>query len=211
MKGEKNIKEGYVKKETLLVVSIITLVAGFFGGIVFTIYKSDSILPSQTPAQSQQVKKDQTVPNDIATRIFKLERKTSNNPDDVEAWTELGNLYFDINNYDKAIWAYNKSIEIDPNNADVITDLGVMYRRSGRPVEAVHAFDRAMKVDPRHEVSRFNKGIVLMHDLNDIEGALKTWEDLVAMNPEAKTPSGESVQEMLQKFKRKEGRGGIGG
>jgi hypothetical protein len=45
-----------------------------------------------------------------------------------------------------------------------------------------------VKIDPRHEISRFNKGIVLMHDLQDQKGALQAWEELVKINPIAKAP-----------------------
>ena len=78
MKGEKRIKDGYVKKETLLVVSIISLIIGFFGGIVLTIYKSGSRPPIQTSVQSPSAKKGQGISNDLASRILQLERKTAN-------------------------------------------------------------------------------------------------------------------------------------
>ena len=136
-----------------------------------------------------------------ATEIFELERRTVEKPDDVEAGTHLGHLYFDANNYDKAILAYNKSLEFKPDNADVLTDLGIMYRRSGHPEDAISAFDRAIKVDPHHETSLFNKGIVLMHDLNDKEGAIKAWEKLVSINPNAQTPTGQSVRELIKKVR----------
>jgi cytochrome c-type biogenesis protein CcmH/NrfG len=202
MEEEKNIPDGYVKKETVVVVSIIALIVGFLGGIVLTIYKSGSGLPFQRPAPSRSGDKDQAVSPENAAKIFELENKLSKTPDDVEAWTRLGNLYFDNNTYDKAIWAYEKSLALNPDNADVLTDLGVMYRRSGRPEEAIKSFDQAIKVDPRHEVSRFNKGVVLMHDLNDMEGAMKAWEALVALNPSAMSSSGQSVKEMVEKFKK---------
>ena len=201
MNDEKNIPGGYVKKETLLVVSIISLIVGFLGGVVLTIYKSGSGLTGRTSPPSQSAREDQAVSRETDAMIFELEKEISKSPDDVEAWIRLGNLYFDANKYDKAIWAYNKSLALSPDNADVLTDLGVMYRRIGRPEEAIKYFDKAIRVDPRHEVSRFNKGIVLMHDLNDMEGAMKAWEELVALNPSAMSSSGQSVKEMLEKFK----------
>ena len=211
MKNKKDIKQGYVKKETLMVVSIIALIIGFFSGVVVAIYKSEARLPAQTSTLPQPAKENQDIVTERAARIFELERRTSNMPDDLEAWIKLGNLYFDSENFEKAIWAYNKSLELKPDDADVLTDMGVMYRRSGRPREAIKAFDRAIRAEPRHEVSRFNKGIVLMHDLNDVEGALKIWGELAALNPAAKTPAGLSVNEMIQKFKNKENRRGVGG
>ncbi len=71
---------------------------------------------------------------------------------------QLGNAYFDADQFQKAIAAYEKSLAIDPGNPNVWTDLGVMYRRNKQPRKAVEAFSKAMAADPKHEVSRMNKG-----------------------------------------------------
>ncbi|NQT69542.1 MAG: tetratricopeptide repeat protein [Desulfobacteraceae bacterium] len=195
---------GYVKKETMLWVATITLVVGFLLGVVVTVYKSSSGLPvPSAPSQSQPPppqagKQGPSV--ETAARIFELEKLTNQNPNDAEAWIQLGNLYFDSENHEKAIDAYQKSLALKPNDANVLTDMGVMYRRSGKPAEAIKAFDKAIAVDPRHEVSRFNKGIVLMHDLNDIAGAVRSWEELVAVNPAAKSPNGQLISELIKRM-----------
>ena len=195
---------GYVKKETMLWVTTIALVVGFLLGVVLTVYKSSSGLPvPSAPPRSQPPPPQagtQGPSVETATRIFKLEKLTNQNPNDVEAWIQLGNSYFDSENHEKAINAYQKSLALKPDDANVLTDMGVMYRRSGKPAEAVEAFDKAIAVDPRHEVSRFNKGIVLMHDLNDIAGAVKAWEGLVAVNPAAKSPNGQLVSELVKRM-----------
>ena len=91
-----------------------------------------------------------------------------------------------------------KATALKPNNANVQTDLGVMYRKAGQPKEAIEAFEKAVRIDPKHEIARFNKGIVLLHDLNDREGALKVWQDLVNINPAAMTPSGKPLAELIK-------------
>ena len=78
---------------------------------------------------------------------------------------------------------YEKSLELNPRNANVLTDLGIMYRRNGQPQKAIEKFDEAIVVNPRHEMSRVNKGIVLMHGLGDREGAIESWEELLGINP----------------------------
>ena len=97
--------------------------------------------------------------------------------------------------------AYNNALELNPGNPDVLTDLGVMYRRKGQPLEAIKAFDKAIKIDPRHEASRFNKGVVLLHDLNDSEGAIRAWEELVEVNPFARANGDELVLKLIEKIK----------
>lgn len=196
---------GYVKKETMFWVATIALVVGFLIGVVLTVYKSRSGLPVQSSPQGSQSAppsaSDQGSSVEMAARIFELEKQTAQNPQSAEAWIQLGNLYFDTDNYEKAIGAYQNSLALKPDNAYVLTDMGVMYRRSGKPAEAIRAFSKAIAVDPRHEVSRFNKGIVLMHDLKDREGALKAWEGLLEINPLAMAPNGQSVDQLIQHYK----------
>ena len=183
----------YVRKETFLMVTLLALAVGFFGGIVFAVFKSDSKTPIQgAPAASQ------------SARIAEFERETRANPTSADAWAELGNAYFDSNQLEKSISAYKKSLELNPNNADVWTDLGIMYRRSDKPEEAIKAFDQAIAVDPKHEVSRMNKGIVLLHDLKDINGAIQAWEGLLAVNPIAMAPNGISVDQMVTQLKKQQ-------
>ncbi len=187
----------YVKKSTMFGVALICLAIGFFTGVIFSIYRSGPTIPQQASAPPVQAD-----PTGRSQELDALIRETSQNPENVAAWTDLGNLYFDINQFDKAIWAYQKSLELQPDNPNVMTDMGVMYRRNGQPEEAVKAFDKAISIDPKHEVSRFNKGIVLLHDLKKPQEAIRTWEALLKVNPFAMAPGGKSVDELLTIYKK---------
>ena len=200
---EKDHENGkYVKKETLVIVAFVALLIGFLGGVVFGVYKSSNRDSVQKTAMPQPAGQDQEVSAERAAQILELEKRTSETPDDLKAWINLGNLYFDTGNPEKAITAYKKALELNPNNADVMNDLAVMYRRSGQPKKAIEAFDRAIKIDPGHETVRFNKGVVLMHDLNDLEGTVQTWEELVKLNPQAKSPTGEPIKKLVENLKK---------
>jgi len=194
----------YVKKNTMLLAAFICLAVGFLGGVVFSAYKSGSgvPMPASMPQQSQQPQQqaaqEETITEDQARRILALEKEVSANPDNADAWTQLGNLYFDTNNFESAIRSYKKSLALKPNNANVQTDLGVMYRRAGQPKEAIKAFEKAIQIDPKHEIARFNTGIVFLHDLNNREGALKAWQDLVDINPAAMTPGGKPLADLIK-------------
>lgn len=189
-----------VKKETMYMVAIVCLVVGFLGGIIFSIYKSPGGAPAPSSAPQQQAQ-GQLTPDQINT-MLSLEREVAANPNNEPAWTQLGHLYFDSNQFQKAINAYNKSLSINPNNANVLTDLGVMYRRSGQPDKAIESFDKAIKVDANHETARFNKGIVLLYDLNDQQGAIQVWQQLVQVNPLASAPNGQLVKDIIEELKQ---------
>lgn len=190
---------GYVKKETMLLVTCVALLVGFLAGVVFSAYKSGPAVQTvQVPAPSGQASPQQNFSPEDSSRILALERELAGNPSSAGTWAQLGNLYFDSGKFVKAINAYNKSLALAPNNASVLTDLGVMYRRNGQPQEAIAAFDRAMAVDPRHEQSRFNKGIVLRYDLNDRDGAVRAWEELLQIKPDAMAPNGIPIKDAIK-------------
>lgn len=183
--------DGYVKSENVIWFVVVSLLIGFVGGVAFGIYKSGRL------AAPGSMEGAPAMNAELQANIDAFKARTSENPEDAEAWIQLGHLYFDAGQAEQSIEAYEKALAIHPQNANVWTDLGVMYRRSGKPEKAVAAFDRAMQIDPNHEISRFNKGIVLFHDLKDEEGALKAWESLLAINPAAQSPGGHSVRELV--------------
>ena len=197
-KPSKKADAQHVRKETFWLVTLLALAVGFFGGVMFGVFKTDTVEMPGRPAPSPTKAADP----DKAGMIAALENETRSNPGNLEAWIELGNSYFDSKQYEKSIAAYRKALEINPDNANVWTDMGVMYRRSGNPQEAIKAFDKAIAADPKHEVSRMNKGIVLLHDLQDTDGAVKAWEGLLEVNPVAMAPTGRSVDEMVQQMKK---------
>jgi len=197
-----DIAQGYVKKSSLLLACLISVTVGFLGGIVLSAYKSSSAISLPAPGPGRQPAAGQKLSDERAGVIEALQQETTQNPSNIKAWIELGNHYFDSDQFEKSIQAYEKALVLDPNNADVLTDMGVMYRRSGQPQKALSAFDKAIAVDPGHEISRFNKGIVLMHDLNDRKGAMEAWSDLVRINPLAKSPNGILIKDMVDKLKQ---------
>ena len=187
---------GYVKSENVIWFVVASLLIGFIGGVAYGIYQSGTIAdPHQHDAPA-------AMDAQLQEKIAGLTAQIRDNPDELQAWIQLGHLYFDANQAEKAIDAYEKALALKPDDANVWTDLGVMYRRSGNPEKAVDAFDRAMNLDPSHEISRFNKGIVLFHDLKDEEGALAAWKQLLALNPNAKSPGGQTVRELVTRIEQ---------
>jgi len=179
-------------KQTAMIMASVTFVLGFIIGAGFAVYKTNST--------SGGASNSSTAVN-YAEKAKALEAEVINNQENTEAWIQLGHVYFDTEKYDKAINAYEKALKLNPRNANVLTDLGIMYRRSGRPDKAIKAFNKAIAVDPKHETSRFNKGIVLMHDLKDRDGAIRAWEELLEINPLAMAGNNQSVDQLVNHYK----------
>ena len=203
MARQKNIEGNLVKKEIMYIVALVALVIGFLGGIFYSALQTGpqgSAQIASVPAGSspQQQQQPQNMSSEQAKNILSLEQAVAVDPTNVQAWTNLGHIYFDTNNPPKAIRAYEKSLELNPDDPNVLTDLGVMYRRNGRPEKALDLFERAIAVDPGHQQSRFNKGIVLRYDMNERDEAVKVWEDLLRINPAATTPNGMPLSEAIK-------------
>lgn len=202
MKKSNSDTKKVVKIESVILISFIALTIGFVGGIVFSAFKMEGA----TTGTSAMVGIDEThthqeLTSEQTNQIEILEKAAARTPENAEGWIALGNACFDLGMTEKAINAYETALKYHPENADVWTDLGVMYRQNGEPEKAVETFEKAQDVSPGHEVSLFNKGIVLMHDLNDTAGALEAWEELVKINSAATTPGGMPVKDLVENMK----------
>ncbi|MDL2315960.1 tetratricopeptide repeat protein [Desulfovibrio sp. OttesenSCG-928-A18] len=136
--------------------------------------------------------------NQILQSIIEHEDSVRKNPENLEAWVHLGNLYYDAREPAKAVNAYNKALELKPDMPDVLVDCGVMYKALRQYDKALEYFARAIEYEPRHEYAHFNSGIVLFNDLHRKDEALAFWRKLVAINPNAKAPSGVLVSKIVQ-------------
>ena len=197
-------KSNMVKKETLIYALLIGFVAGFIGGAVFAVYKLAPSTPHAHPTQTQAQapNNSEQLSNQTAEAIANLEAEVTANHENVDAWTQLGHLYYDSHQTEKAIKAYTHSLKLQPDNADVWTDMGVMYRRNKQPEKAIESFEKAYSANPKHEPSRLNKGIVLLYDYNKPEEAIAVWEELLVVNPEAKLNNGMPLQQAIEEIRK---------
>jgi len=170
-----------MRKETALLISLLALAVGFFAECFWSL----QIGRARRECRVRQ----SAVERELQDRIAALQKETAQDPANAAAWIELGNAYFDTDQYEKSIQAYRRALDLKPDNADVWTTWG-HAAQAGRSQDAVKAFDQAIAVNPKHEVSRLNKGIVLFHDLQDTAGALRAWEGLLEINPTAMAPAG---------------------
>lgn len=177
----------------------IIFVIGFLAGVAFTVYKSSSITPASVTAPDGQ----QSPPHNEETHqaMLNLEAEVTANPGNFQAWANLGNLYYDTDQVTKAIAAYNKSLLLHKGDANLFTDLGVMYRKNKQPDKALESFNLAIQENPTHLPSRYNKGIVMLYDLNDKPGALIMWEEMLKIDPQAKSNSGMTIRELIDQVK----------
>ena len=193
----KQQKEQPNQKQTPYLGFLIVFVIGFVCGVGFAAFKLDSGGPATASNQGGAPGPS----NETQQAILNLEAQVTREPENFQAWIQLGHLYFDTKQHKNAIAAYETSLKYHDGDANLLTDLGVMHRRSGDSAMALEWFDKAQAMDPTHIPSRLNEGIVRLYDFDDAPGAIASWEELLTIDPEAKLGNGETVRDFVTKMK----------
>lgn len=151
------------------------------------------------PAQQQQAAAaPQAVPVDPA-RVKTLEEAAGKNPSDVQSRVQLGNIFFDAEQYPQAITWYEQAVKINPSDTNVSTDLGVAYYYVNQPDRALAQFEQSLKLDPKHVKTLLNVGIVRAFGKQDLAGAGRAWQQVVDLAPD--TPEGQAAKKGLEGIK----------
>lgn len=188
-----------MKKEHAFLFILVAFVVGIVVGVVVTVLYEEKIPGLPTSIKPPSSPAGPALSADMQKQISVLKSILKDDPKNLKALVELGNLYFDADQLDPAIEAYSKALEIDPNNADVLTDRGIMFRRKGNFDRAIAEFQKAAQIAPKHVNSRYNLGIVLLHDKGDIKEAIKAWEEYLKV--ESTGPRADNIRKQIEKMK----------
>lgn len=181
-----------MKKETILLV-VVVLVVGVLLGVIFTNSRKSTSTTASAPGASAPAVNYQQ-------QISMLEGIVAKEPNNRNAWVQLGHNFFDSDQPMKAIEAYDKALAINDNDPNVLTDQGVMYRRLGWFDKAISNFEKAYRFNPNHQQSLYNLGIVYRYDLQDIPKAISAWEKFLVINPSG--PGSSQVRSELENIRQ---------
>ena len=201
-----------MKKETVILMVVVAFLVGFITGATVAILRGTKgaekeatvqkpqmtppgapapALPAPTPPARDSV--------EVASQIQTLKEIVKKDPKNLPAWVELGNLYFDSDRPKEAIDAYSRYLAAKPDNPDVRTDMGIMYRKLGQFDKALEEFKKAAQTDPKHVNSRYNIGLVLLHDKQDMKGAINAWEEYLKVDPNSERA--QRIRAQIEKMK----------
>ncbi len=187
-----------MKKEYALLFIAVAFVVGIVVGVITTVVYEERT-PMGVPPATKTSARAPSISPETEKQISHLRSILKDDPKNLKALTELGNIYFDADQFDPAIQAYSKALEIDPNNPDILTDMGIMFRRKGDPDRAIAEFKKAAAIDPKHVNSRYNLGVVLLHDKGDVKGAIQAWEDFLKVEPTG--PRADNIRNQIEKMR----------
>ncbi len=131
--------------------------------------------------------------------IIHLQDMVRQDPKNLKAWIEIGNILMDTSRFHEAIDAYQKALDLDQKNVNVRVDMGTCYRQAGKPEKAVEEYRKAIATDPGHLNAHRNLGVVLAFDLRDNKAAIREFEEYLRLAPNAY--DAEKIRQLLAKLK----------
>jgi len=124
---------------------------------------------------------------DMIEVVEGLAQRLEENPGDVNGWRMLGRSYMSLNNYPKAVAAFERVVELeDGRNAQGLVELGeaLLAAEGGQtmPQRAMSLFENALAVEPNSQAALFWSGLGAFNR-GDTDAAADRWERLLATNP----------------------------
>ncbi|XP_078672682.1 tetratricopeptide repeat protein 13-like isoform X8 [Branchiostoma floridae x Branchiostoma belcheri] len=92
-----------------------------------------------------------------AAKIF--ENVIKANPEYVEAIRNLGQVYRELGDYEKAMEQFNTALILDDKHVQGYQFRGSLYYHSGRPFEALRNFKKCLALEPHNEPCQYMTGL----------------------------------------------------
>jgi tetratricopeptide (TPR) repeat protein len=184
--------------------SIAFAVAGMCFGVILgwvlatqQANRPSSAAPAQAPPAAAPAPAAANQPPALdQARVQQLQAAIQKDPNNASNYAQLGNTYFDAQQWPRAIDSYERALKLNPKDPDVSTDLGVSYYYTNRTDEALAQFERSLALNPRHTKTLLNKGIVLAFGREDLTAAADEWKKVVEIAPDS--PEGQAARRALE-------------
>ena len=128
-------------------------------------------------------------------RVAELKQALERDPENPEVLMDIGNAYYDREDWDHAIASYEKARRKAPKNPNLLSDLGAAHRNRGEFDLAVAFFQKAREANPEHWQSLLNWTLLEAYDRRDARAAQPLFDEVKRRYPEI--PQLEKIQEQI--------------
>jgi tetratricopeptide (TPR) repeat protein len=159
----------------------------------FVTEASQEALPEQDVATSREAV---TIIDESGE--FQLEMDTKN----AHVWNELGNVYFNRGEFDDAIIAYSKAIDLDRLFAWPYSNLALAYVQKGHLAEAMLLYQRSIELfkSEKDKAISWNRLGNVYRRLNDYDNAVAAYQRADELDPDNTTIYMQSRFSLLGNF-----------
>ena len=103
------------------------------------------------------------------------------NPDDDEAFHNMGVAYGELGDHTRAMECYKKSLEINPDDDEALNNMGVVYSKSGNYTRAMECYKKSLEINPDDAVF-YNMGVAY-GELGDYSQSIECFKSALGINP----------------------------
>jgi len=121
-------------------------------------------------------------PETFAEAAHAYERVLAADPRRTEALINLGTLYYEQANLDKAADCFRRAVELEPGNALAHFNLGSLLDEAGQLGPARDHLQIAVRLDPHHADAHYNLAIIF-EKLGAFREAGRHWQRYIELDP----------------------------
>ena len=126
------------------------------------------------------VKKHQQNKTDVAQKLYSQVLKINQNH--VDAHNNLGVIFKNLGENEKAIDCYEKAIAINPNYVNAHNNLGLVFKNLGENEKAIDCYEKAIAINPNY-VDAYNNLGIIFDKLGQNQKAIDCYEKAITINP----------------------------
>jgi tetratricopeptide (TPR) repeat protein len=121
------------------------------------------------------------ITQELYNQILKID------PNHSATLNNLGAIFKDLGENQKAKKYYEKAIKINPNYVNAHNNLGVIFQGLGENQKAKDCYEKAIEIDPNHLGTLNNLGVIFK-ELGETQKAINCYEKAIEINPNYADP-----------------------
>lgn len=162
-----------------LLLGLVCILLAFSTGYLYLTRTSGSALADLPIADDAVLLRNLGVSAQVLEEHYR--GRLAEDPTNVDAMVNLGNLLFDQGRYLEAVESYREALALEPSDPKVRTDLGIALLQLGHYQEAVQSFEQAIRDAPDLALAHYNLGVTLAQG-GDEARALSELEEAVRLS-----------------------------
>ena len=121
----------------------------------------------------------------------------------VDAHNNLGAIFKELGENQKAKECFEKAIAINPNYSHAHNNLGVIYQDLGENQKAKEYYEKTIAINPNYADAHNNLGVIFK-ELEEFEKAKECFEKAIAINPNYTDAHSNLISTLIKQCKFKE-------
>ena len=195
-------REQHVGKSIGLI-AVVVVILPVAAVLMYKQFSTGSAVANIPPQQAQSAQA-QTMQASIA----KLEQRLQQEPNNGEGWKMLGQSYFVLQQYDKALGAYSKASELanhgDPNVMVLMAEASAFANQELFGEYENKLLSRALQINPSHERALWYAGYAA-YTGNKFKDAAEYWGKLITLVPNDRPDVKTNLLKFLNSAREKAG------